>query len=277
MIVQLVSVDKRYNTTVYPSVPVLDSSINAYLTGQHIDPKDPSTHGNLTKDEMTGKVAIPSEKLTKFPFIIFPETIENGKVKTNIIPLRHGDKVNIDKNEAGAYIHARDGALYDYWKQLYPKVVFSKDEVQKGVTMFYALNVEAEALKRVSLEDLIFEAQSLIRSTNIGKYRDIALLLNHKIKNFNINVDVLTEVQIKDKLIEACKTNPTEVISCFDKAIELDLFILKLVKKGIISQRAGSYYDGQLFLGVNIEDVKSFASNTKNQEYVTKWGRLLSK
>lgn len=276
MKVQLVSVDKRYNDTVYPSVPVLDTSINTYLTGQHIDPKDPTTFGNLTRDEMTGKVAVPAEKLAKFPYIIYPETLENGKVRTNTIPLRHGDTLDLSKSEDGKYINSRDGAIYEYWKHQ-ANIAFGKDQINKGVTFFYVLDKEAEASKRVSLEDQIFEAQSLIRSTNIGKYKDLALLLNHKIKNFNINVDVLTEVQIKDKLIEACKTNPTMVVSCFDKAIELDLFILKLVKNGIIVNRTGSYYDGNMFLGLSIEEVKSFASASKNQEYVTKWGRLLIK
>lgn len=273
-IVRLVSVDKRYRANIYPSVPVKDESINAYLTGQHIDPKKPETRNNLTLLEMTGRSTISEDKLNRFPHILFVETIENGKPKQIVYPLKHGDKCNLSQDATGKYLFPRDKAMFDYW-QHQPVIVSKKEDVIPGETMFYIEDREAEAAKRVSIEDLIFEAQTLVRSSNIGKYNDIALLLNYNIKGFNINVSVLTELQIKDKLIEACKNYPDVVINCFAKGVEKDLFILKLIDKGIITTINGSYYDGKMFVGQSLDEIKSFIEKPSNQEYLNKWGRLL--
>jgi hypothetical protein len=274
-IVRLVAVDKRYSSNVYPSVPIKDDSINAYLTGQHIDPKDPSTADNLTMDEMTGRVPVPAEKQKRFPFIIYPELPEgNGRFKTITIPLKHGEGYNLTQEADGTYKFPRDKAMYDYC--LYQNTVATaKDRIEPGVTMFYMEDKLAEAAKRVAIEDLIFEAQALVRSSNISKFREIALLLNYSVSNFNINVNVLNELQIKDKLIQACKDHTQEVIDCFAKGVEKDLFVLKLADKRIITKTNGSFYDGKLFLGRTVEEVKSFMLNADNQTYVTKWGRLL--
>jgi len=273
-IVRLIAVDKRYGQTVYPSVPIKDDSINTYLTGQHIDPKDPKSFGNLTLDEMTGRVPVSADKQKKFPFIIYPEVQENGKTRVNVFPIKHGDTLNLTTDSQGNFIHAKDKAMYDYYMLQNP-VSSSKDRIEPGITMFYLEDKMAEASKRVQQEDLIFDAQSLIRSSNIDKFRDLGLLLNYSLPNFNINVSVLPETMIKDKLIQAAKENPQAVIDCFAKGVEKDLFVLKLADRGHIQKNNGSYYDGKLYLGRTVDEVKSFMANEENQQYVTKWGRLL--
>ena len=274
-IVRLISVDKRYRAIPYPSVPVKDESIGTFLTGQHIDPKDASTLGNLTLAEMTGEAQLSAEKAAKFPYILYPQMKEaNGKIKVSSFPLKHGDKCNLTQDESGRYLYPRDKAMFDYW--MFQAIIApSKDEVKVGQHYFYIENLAAEAEKRVAKADLVFEAETLVRSSNIGKYRELALLLYHNLKNFNMVIDVLNEVQIKDKLITAAKENPQAVIDCFAKGVENDLFILKLKEKGIIVYKNGSFYDGKLFLGRTIDEVKSFMQIAANSEYVNKWGKIL--
>lgn len=275
-IVRLISVDKRYNQRVYPSIPIKDESSNTFLTGQHVDPRDPKTKDNITFAEMTHQVPISPGKMAKFPYVIFPEVKEfNDLVKTITFPLKHGDVFNLTTDSTGKFLNPKDKAMYDYCKFQYPVVAMSKKDVRIGETMFYMQDLAAEAEVRVQKEDLIFEAQSKVRGSNLDKYRELALLLNYNLKNFNINVSVLTETQVKDKLIQACKDHPQQVLNCFSAGIEQDLFILKLTDKKIITKKNGSFYDGNLFLGQTVEEVKAFMGKDENEPSVTKWGRLI--
>ena len=276
VIVRLMTVDKRYRTVPYPSVPVKDERINTFLTGQHIDPAKPETLGNLTLAEMTGEKPLSPEKAAKFPFVIYPEVkLPTGRMQVNSFPLTHGDKLNLTRDDNGNYLIPRDKAMYDYWL-LQEVIASSKDRVSPGRHYFYIENLLAEAAVRVEKADLQFEAESLIRNSNIGHWRDIALLLNHNVKNFNLVVDVLTELQIKDKLILAARDNPQAIIDCFALGVESDIFILKLKERGIIEFRNGAFYDGKLYLGSTLEQVKAFMSVTGNSDTVTKWSKLLS-
>lgn len=275
-IIRLISVEKRYRTIPYPSVPIFDETLNTYLTGQHIDPSDPTTEGNLTRAEMCQETPISPEKAAKFPVIIYVETkLSEKSKKFNTYPLKHGASLNVAKDESGMIIDPYARAMYGYWLQQ-PIVALSEDKIVKGTTVFYIEDRVAISEARMSKEDLIFEAQTLIRSASIGKYRDIALLLNYNIPGFNVNIDVLTETQVKDKLITACKENPQKVIDCFAKGMEKDLFVLKLVSRNFITVKNGSFYDGKQFLGRTLDEVKSFVAATENSEYLTKWSRLLN-
>ena len=275
-IVRLQSVDKRYRATVYPSVPIKDETTNTYLTGQHIDPTNPKSQGNLTMAEMTHMVQLSAEKMAKFPFVIYPETRDpKGLVITTVFPLKHGDKFNIGVDATGQNLSPKDHAMYNYCRFLYPTVVMSKKDVRPGETMFYMEDLAAEAEVRVKKGDLEFEAEMLVRSANLDKYRELALLLNYKLKGFNINIGSLTETQVKDKMIQACKDSPAEVKECFSKEVKDDLFVLRLKDKGYLTMKNGSFYDGTLFIGQTLEQVKAFMYTAGNQDTLTKWGRLL--
>jgi len=275
-VVTIISCDKRYAQKPYPSVPVQDSGIGTYLTGQHIDPEDPSTFNNLTMEEMTERVQLSAEKMKKFPFVIKPESKdENGKFTPNIFPIKHGTKLNITCDEMGVPVNQKDHALYNYYSKYVSVVSPSKEQMKKGTHYFYIEDKVAEANKRVSVEDQRFEAQSLVRSANLDKYREIALILNWKIKDFHMNVGYLTETEVKDILIQQCNERPADIISCFDKNINEDIFILKLKDKGILTWKNGAFYDGSLFVGSTLEQVKSFIKEDSKREYQQKWARLL--
>jgi hypothetical protein len=88
-IVEIVSVDPRYRKVPYPSFPVYDETIGNFLTGQHYDPRDPSTSDYLTKEEIEGKTKISNEKMKRFPFVIL---INDDFLN---IPIIHRTKLDI--------------------------------------------------------------------------------------------------------------------------------------------------------------------------------------
>lgn len=268
-IVRVIAVDKRYVKQPYPAIAIWDNAKHCYLTGQHIDPSVPKTRGNLTVDEMTGKKALSEEKALRFPFIINPE---------NNIPIIHMEKLNITLDEKGNPVNPNDMAKFVFVKYFCSFVAKSKKSVRPGTDFFYIEDLETEAEERVQESDLIYEAEKCIREkTSIRNMKDIALMLNYKIKNFSIPIDSMSEVRIKDELLKACKNNYNEVISCFREDANEELYIYKLVKHGILEQKNGAFFDGSQIIGTSVDTVKVYmkSSNVENQRYINKWGKLL--
>lgn len=267
--VRVISVDKRYVKQPYPAIAIWDNSKNCYLTGQHIDPSIAKTRGNLTVDEMTGKKMPSEEKMAKFPYIINPE---------NTIPIIHMKKLDISVDEKGEPVNHVDMAMYIFIKHYCSFVANSKKSVRPGTDFFYIEDLESEAEEQIKILDLRYEAEKCIReNASIQKLKDIALMLNYKIKNFSIPVDQMSETRIKGELLKVCEKNPSEVISCFGKDVNEELYIYKLVKYGILENKNGAFFDGTQIIGTNVDNVKIFmkSGNSENQKYVSKWGKLL--
>ena len=268
-IVRVISVDKRYVKQPYPAIAIWDNSKHCYLTGQHIDPSIPKTRNNLTVDEMTGKKMPSEEKLARFPYIINPE---------NNIPIIHMRKLNISVDEKGNAVNPVDMALFIFIKHYCSFVANSKKSVRPGTDFFYIEDLETEAEEQIKASDLRYEAEKCIReNASIQKLKDIALMLNYKIKNFSIPVDQMSETRIKGELLKVCEKNPSEVISCFGKDVNEELYIYKLVKYGILENKGGAFFDGSQIIGTNVDNVKIYmkSGNSENQRYVSKWGKLL--
>lgn len=268
-IVRLIAVDNRYIVEPYPAMAAWDEQKHCYLTGQHIDPNESQTRGNLTVAEMTGEKMLSEDKAWKFPYVINP---------LNKIPLVHMDRLNITKDEKGIPIDANAWAKYVYVMCYCPIVAPNKSAINPGMHYFYMEDLESEAEEEVNIEDLIYEAQKCIREkTSIRNYNDIALMLTYKIKNFSIVPETMSEVRVKKALLDACKAHYKEVVSCFQEDAKEELYIFKLLKYAIIELRNGAYFDGNTLIGTSIEGVKVYIKTNKpdNIKFNAKWGKLL--
>ena len=268
-IIRIVAVDKRYIKEPYPAIAVWDSAKNCYLTGQHIDPSVASTRQNLTVDEMTGKRMLSEEKIKRFPYIINPE---------ETIRIIHMMKLDISKDELGGPVNPVDYAKFIFIKGYCPFVANAKTSVRPGTDYFYIEDLEAEAEERVKVSDLKYEAEKCVREkTTIRSLKDIALMLNYKIKNFSIPFESMTEVRVKDELLKACDKHYNEVISCYRDDANEEIYIYKLVFNKIIDNKNGAFYDGSFLVGTSVDAVKIFMKSSKeeNQRYINKWGKLL--
>lgn len=266
--VRIVSLDKRYRKEAYPSVPVFSSRLGTYLTGQHIDPTDPTTKGNFTVKQMLGEESVTKEQTTKFPYMIIPEVR---------VPIEHLRTFDLSLHEDGTPKYPKDFAEFTFIC-LQEFVAKTKNAYKPGTHYFYIEDLQAEAETRVSARELRFRAEKLIReNANIGRYRDLAILLNYKIPTAKIMIDNLSDVLIQDKLFDACESNPVDVISCFDETAHEDLFILKAAHHGIITRKGISFYDGDQFLGDTVEEVKKFIRREEGARFKIRWGSHIAK
>ena len=263
-IVEIRSIDKRYMNVPYPYRPMEDTTNGTWLTGQHIHQ---GQEDGLTPEEMMGKVALSSERRKKFPYIINP---------LEVTALFNRRKFNITLNADKVPVNPKDYFEFIMFRDFSYNVAKNKRSVRPGYDLFYIHDVEEEAKTQVSTEDMIYDAQKYIREEcSMDRYKEIGLLLNYKIKNFHINVDGMTEVQVRAKLYDACKKYPTEVLSCKEDASNDDLFILKAVAYNIIKRMGDDFYDGAKFLGKGTKGVKTFMQGPDNQMYVGKWKSLI--
>lgn len=266
--IRLIANDARYRKEPYPSIATFNEKLGTYLTGQHIDPDNPSTAENLTTRQMTGEDKLTDSQKKKFGYIIIPET------RINLLHLKEYD-ITIDSD--GNPLNKKDYAEYQYLKYQH-RVAPSKDKFISGDHYFYLEDKEGEAADRITKRELRYKAEKLIReNTSIGAYKDIVLLLNNKIKGFRVSINNMSDTLLQDKLYDACETNPEAVIDCFKDGSREDLFLLKCVENGYITKNGNSYYDGQQFLGDNLDQIKSFIRTNDGDRFRRRWTSLLAK
>jgi len=266
--IRLVAVARRYMTDPFPALPA--QAYGTYLTGQHIDPNKPETRGNLTVDEMTGKAPISEEKMKKFGrYIIDP--------KKHLL-LENLREYDLSKYEDGSYVNPRDVQQFNFARNFCSNVAPNKTSVNPSTHSFYLEDKEADAIAYNTFEDNVFDAEELIRKNcPISEYKNKAMLLNYRVQNYHLDIEVLSDSQIKAELIKLCKKEPHHVLACFGPKAEEDLYILKLVNYGILTMKDGSFFDGSYFVGDSIDKVREFIKNPleSNNKYANKWGRLI--
>jgi hypothetical protein len=190
------------------------------------------------------------------------------------------EKFNVSVDENGEAVNPADMSKFNFIKYFCSFVALSKASVRPDTDLFYIEDLEVEAEERVKVSDLRYEAEKCIREKTSDRglsIKDVALMLNYKIKNFSIPIDSMTDVRIKDELLKTCEKNYKEVISCFKADVNEELYVYKLVKYGIINNKNGAFYDGNTIIGTTIDNVKLFMKGSKedNQKFVSKWGKLL--
>ena len=175
--VSIFALKQKYRDTSFATQAVEDKSINAFLTGQHIDPRIPETMGNLTRDEMTKKVLITSDekykeqwgksKIERFPYIIDPEMLHAIQDKRILNCSTYVDD--------GSPVFPPDYVFYNWISNYIPEVAKSKDEVINTKHIVYLFDEEKEATSRISKRDKIYNAMQLYKSLASEELADIAL------------------------------------------------------------------------------------------------------
>lgn len=277
-IVEIISKDKRYRQQPYPSKPAFDTQLRVYLTGQQMVPGDPSRSDFLTEEEMTNVSKISTAKQKKFPVscVINPTevTLIQHRRKLNITP---NDPAKSESKYPGDFKFPNDKALYEYLLER-EFIALSEEEYIPNVHYFYILDKEIVADRKLSKREKRWNAERFLREDVAqSKYREMCLLLNHRIKGVNINYDLLTDVQLKDALLDAAEKYPDEVLSCdytVDPMVQKELFVLLLIDKHILTLRNGAYYDGAKFLGSTVNAI--IATLEKDETLMAKFSGLLN-
>ncbi|MBC8315558.1 MAG: hypothetical protein H8E51_08640 [Bacteroidetes bacterium] len=262
--VRIIALEKRYRQNVYPFAVSFNQTTGEFMTGQ-----------DLSYEKMTGKTAlIKSEKAAlgnERPFIINPD---------NHYPLKHGRTFNIsyDEDDKGVRVYdvAKDHAEFDFF-ELQAEVAKDKKSYKRGTHYFYIEDKEKEAEFQLIENDKCFEAESLMRNkTASGRYGDVIMLLNMYAPGYNLDPAVLSELQMKAHIIDACRKFPDVILMFGKKEVEEIVFAAKLVKHNIIERKNGLdfYYKGD-FIGTTIESVREYLRDPKKAELVTKWAKQI--
>lgn len=265
-IIKVMSLDKRYIRSHYKMIAPKRDDINTFLTGQHIDPYDPETNGNLSVEQMIGKEKLTEEQQKKFgKYIINPN---------DFVPIRSGMVLNITVKEDGTPLNARD---YYIWKFLQYQVIVAKDKesYNKVHHRFYFEDKEYEASVRINKRDNMYKAIEKVRSNlSLEKLTNLAIMFNYYIKEFNVNPKKVSKIQLEDMVYEQCEKNPQLVLKCFDAGWEDRLYVLKLADDGIIQRKGDDFYDGAIYIGQGLEGVKIFMNKAENRPTINKWASL---
>jgi hypothetical protein len=266
--VRFIATDRKYRTEPYPAIAPLDSKLNTYITGQHIDHNDDDTKGNLTLAEITGEKEVkPESRLKLFPFIINdvdPVLIIHNKEYDCTVDSKR--KPNNPKDYAEAHFILLQKGL----------VAKNKSEVRPR-HKFHLEDKDADAVAFVNKSDSVYEAEKLIREkASIEDYKDLVMMLNLTIPGFNVNHKTLTDTRLKEVLLKQANTDPASILKAFTKEGENILFIAQLVEENIITHKVGNgYYDGQKFIANDINSFLGFINDTANSSLIGKFGKLL--
>lgn len=244
-------------------IPIEQVAPNTFNTGQQ-----------LTFDKMIGKTALTEEEKSKYPFVIDP----TGNYR---VPDRQSYDVSVD--QMGVPVNYRDYAMY---KLILNTGEFAEDKIKydlspmKYVGYFY--DKESEAVRYNAIDDLRYEAETLIRESNLDTRKRVAMLLNYKMpdKEFFINLKSTSDDILKRELVKASREHPELLMSCFQEknpGIEKEIFIVELLFYGLIQQKPdGDIYSGTRYLGNSIDDVVKSLSKFEMQGDMNKWGIQLS-
>lgn len=267
-IVRFIANDRKYRTEPYPAVAPLDSVMNTYVTGQHIDPSDPSTKGNLTLAEITGEKEIkPESRARLFPFVI------NDVDPVMII---HNKPYDCRVDKKGIPLNQKDYTEANFIILQKALVAPSKREVTPR-HKFYLEDKDAEAKAYVNNADAKYEAEKLIREkASLEDYKDIIQMLNLTISGFNVNYKNLTDTRLKEILLKQAEKDPASIKKAFTREGKDLLFVAKLVDANIINHKVGNgYYDGERFLAQDIKTLVMFINDPANSSLLGKFGTLL--
>lgn len=257
-IVQLIMTKPIYKKVAW-IIPIERLSGNNFLTGQ-----------DLTYDKMTGKVPLTEEEKKKYPFIIDP---------TANYPVPDRQSYNITVDELGIPVDPRGYYLY--------KLILISNEVAKNKIDYdinpikyigYFYDKESEAKRGNEIDDIRYEAETLVREAGLDLRKKVALLLNYKVpdKDFFINLTTVSDDILKRELVKVSRDHPELLMSCFpvnNPGIENELFVVELLHYKIINQKPdGDIYYGVNYLGRTIEEVTKSFTKQDMQPNINKWG-----
>lgn len=266
-IVRFMAVDRKYLNTSYPAIAAESKSMATYVTGQHIDPSDDATFGNLTPEEMTGEEKLSAQRRGKFPYIINPE---------HPVYIQHNTPYDCRlQKKGGKPINPRQYAEA-YFILLQDNVADNEDEVMKSKHKFFLDDKEAKAERIVKEKNARYEAEKLIReNSSVSEYKNLIELLNLTQKAFHVETKDLSEDRMFAILLEQAERNPNSIKFCFGDRAKNYLFVSKITSAGIVKQRSDGFYEQDKFLAENVNAFVNFIEQKENAHLVDKWGGLL--
>ena len=264
--VRFIAIERKYRSTAYQAVAPLDNKLNIYVTGQHYEPEDPDRKGFLTMGEITGDDEVkPLARQLKFRPLIS---------ETTVIPIIHNKEYDCTFNEKN-----EPNNQQDFWHACF---IISQDYVAKSKGkqspkhIFYLDDKEVEAKVFNTNADDVYEAQKLIReSATLDEYKDIVMLLNLSVRDFNVDHKPLSSERLKEVLLRQAEKEPETVKFAFTQRGKDFLFLAKLRNLNILAHRKDGYYDGDVPLAVDAEKMVDYIADPMNDTDVAKWGRLL--
>jgi len=266
--VVVIAIKTKYNSKPFFTPVVWSEKIHTYLTGQHIDPNDKSTEGNLSPDQMLGKAPLTDEQKKKFKYIIDPN-------EETLHTIYNKETLDISTDANGEPINHGDYAKYIWLCKYVPEVAPDKDSITSN-HIFYIQDEGREAEIMVSKKTKTYLAMDVVYKTiGLDKLSDLALLLNYYKPSFNVDIRNTSTILLQNKMFEVCESNPEFVLKFKEKGVQEDLYFLKLAYYKIITKKDGSYYDGEQYLGTTLSDLKAFSSSSANESFNSKWSKLL--
>jgi len=265
--VRFIAVDPKYSRTPYPAIAPESGRMGTYVTGQHIDPDDPDTHNNLTKAEMLNPDEIkPAARRSSWLYVINPEAP---------VMIMHGKWYDCRLNDKGKPINPKDYAeAYFIIEQ--DIVAENKDASRKDKHKFYLEDKDAEAKLRIEKFDAIYEAEKLVREhMAVDEYRTVIEILNMQSIQFRQPTQGLTELRMKDILLDVARKTPEVINKIMSKESKVYFYIYKLVDNKIIAKQKDGFYEGRTFLSTSFEQMAAYVENKANAEVIEKWNRLL--
>lgn len=267
-IVQFISVDKKYIKQPYPCIAPESKAMNTYVTGQHIDPMNDETIGNLSRAEMLGEEEIkPQARRKQWPYIINP---------SNPVLIQHGKKYNCELNGEKKPVNPQDYAEAHFIVAQKWLVAPSKDKIRSNSHKFYLHDKEQEAHTRLLKSDARYEAEKLIREkATIEEYKWIVQVLNLRMPQFYENPMNMTSTQLKDILLTKADESPEEIKFYFTSAAKPYILAGRLLADNILDKRHDGYYYTQVYLGESVNSMIQFLNDQDNDQLVGKLIRIL--
>lgn len=244
---------KKHDVLLLPA-----DAFNTAITGQHIDPRDDKTSGNLTLKQMKGEIPLTAEQRKKFPYVLHPD---------KHISIKAGRVFDTDSYEDVAIMNL--ATLQD-------KIAESKSKLSRQKHYGYFENKEAEAKMMIDKADIEFEAMEKVRKCNEEEMLKVAMLLDYLIPEFIIDVKQQGLTLIKKEVYQLVKDHPEKVLECFTEDAKEDMHILNLVNRGILTRKESGFYDGSRYLGSNIQAVRDFMGKKESDMAVSRWATQLA-
>jgi len=267
-VVRFIAVDPKYARTPYPAIAPWSESMATYVTGQHIDPSDKTTHKNLTVDEMVHPDKMSATRRALWPYIINPEN-------QPCVMIKHSVPYDCRVDDKGKPINPRD-----YWdaRFIYLQEVTAenKTKIIKSKHRFYLEDKEAEAMETLSRADMRYEAEKLIREkANVSEYGNIIEMLNYASNTFHQPIEGLSDNRMKAILVDQAYEHPERIISVFDASYDVKTFVIDLLRAGILAKEARGYYDGRNYVADTFDDIVSLIKTERDKDLISRWGNML--
>jgi hypothetical protein len=253
--VRLIAVNKAGKKA--PLVLLAPEWNNTFVTGQHIDPSDPLTADNLTRDQMLGKVPLRQDQRERFPFVINPE---------EPMQFYNGQTFNTE--------NPKERCILEFIKYAGKHIVaHTKSEYNRQRHSHYLSDREMDANNEVKKFSLTMRAANLVDNSSQERLNEVALYLNYAIPGLGVDIRTYSINRIKAEIFKLCQDQPGKVIDAYSDEKKNDVFILNLSHQGIIQRRENGFYDGSRYIGNTIEAVRDFMKNRNNVHVVERWER----